>query len=673
MTRFNTILVANRGEIACRVMRTAKTLGYRTVAVYSDADRDAVHARRADVAVRIGPATPAQSYLSIEAIIAAARTTGADAIHPGYGFLSENPAFADACAAAGIAFIGPPAAAMRAMGGKAPAKAIMRAAGVPVVRGYDGDDQSDVRLIAEAAAIGFPVMVKASAGGGGRGMRLVAEAESLPSALSSARAEAMAGFGDDRLLLEKAVFRPRHVEIQIMADRHGSVIHFGERDCSIQRRHQKLIEEAPSPAVTPALREAMGAAAVLAAKSVGYEGAGTVEFLLDGDGRFFFLEMNTRLQVEHPVTEAITGHDLVALQFAMAEGRKLPLKQDEVRFAGHAIEARLCAEDAANGFLPATGRLLAFRTSVSARTDAGVEDGSVVSPHYDSLLAKIVAHGNSRAEARARLVAALKETVTLGVVTNRDFLIAALEHPDFVAGAATTAFIGENGEGLLDGAVGESDLALAAALFAGVGDERPSPAWRATPLKLEWGGKANPLLVKRRDLTLTPDPSLQGGGESTAPLHSSLKGGVRGAGDFSITGLSRPVSVALTKPDTSRIRYAIDGVERSATIARDGDALWLDAGRIVCVRDISYAPPRRAMEGGDGVVTAPMTGMVSRVFVAPGDRVKRGDLLVVLEAMKMEHNVLAAIDGAVTGVAVAPGQQVAARALLAMIRAEEGA
>ena len=656
MTRFNTILVANRGEIACRVMRTAKTLGYRTVAVYADADRDAVHARMADVAVRIGPATPAHSYLSIEAIIAAARTTGADAIHPGYGFLSENPAFADACAAAGIAFIGPPASAMRAMGGKAPAKAIMRAAGVPVVPGYDGDDQSDARMIAEAAAIGFPVMVKASAGGGGRGMRLVAEAESLPSALSSARAEATAGFGDDRLLLEKAVIRPRHVEIQIMADRHGSVIHFGERDCSIQRRHQKLIEEAPSPAVSPALREAMGAAAVLAAKSVGYEGAGTVEFLLDGDGRFFFLEMNTRLQVEHPVTEAITGHDLVALQIAVAEGRKLPLKQDEVRLAGHAIEARLCAEDAANGFLPATGRLLAFRTSVSARTDAGVEDGSVVSPHYDSLLAKIVAHGETRAEARARLVAALKETVTLGVVTNRDFLIAALEHPDFVAGEATTAFIGENGEGLLDGAVGESDLALAAALFAGVGDERPSPAWRATPLKLECGGKANPLLVKRRDLTPTADPSLQGGG-----------------GDFSITGLSRPVSVALTKPDTSRIRFAIDGVEHSATIARDGDALWLDAGRIVCVRDITYAPPRRAMEGGDGVVTAPMTGMVSRVFVAPGDRVKRGDLLVVLEAMKMEHNVLAAIDGAVTGVSVAPGQQVAARALLAKIRAEEGA
>ncbi len=641
MARFSTILIANRGEIACRVIRTAKALGYRTVAVFSDADAGAPHVRAADLALGIGRATPAQSYLSIPAILAAAKASGADAIHPGYGFLSENPTFAEACAEAGIVFIGPPADAMRAMGGKAPAKALMRAAGVPVVPGYDGDDQSDARLTAEAATIGFPLMVKASAGGGGRGMRLVYDAAGLTSALASARAEAKAGFGDDRLLLEKAVPRPRHVEIQVMADTFGNAIHLGERDCSVQRRHQKVIEEAPSPAVTAEIRAAMGAAAVAAAKAVGYVGAGTVEFLLDEAGHFYFLEMNTRLQVEHPVTEAITGLDLVALQIAVAEGRPLPIAQGDVRFSGHAIEVRLCAEDAANDFLPATGKLLAFAPAPGVRTDTGVECGSVVSPHYDSLLAKVIAHGATREEARAKLVAALRHTQVLGVVTNRDFLIEALDHPAFATGEATTAFIGEHGETLNSGEARESDIALAAAILAGEGDERPSPIWRETPLKLDAGGAVRAVFVRREGATRI------------------------------VGGLSVPHRLTIDAMGGAQIRCASDGGQSDAAFARDRDTLWLDGGRIVAVRDVTYAPPKKDGEGGDGAVVAPMTGTVSRVLVAIGEKVKRGDIVCVIEAMKMEHNVAAGIDGIVEAVSVTAGQQVAARAALAAIRAED--
>jgi len=637
MKRFATILVANRGEIACRVLRTARDLGYRTVAVHTAADSGAPHVAAADRAVTLGAAPNA--YLSIEAVLAAARATGADAVHPGYGFLSENPAFAEACAAAGIAFIGPPPAAMRAMGGKAPAKALMRAAGVPVVPGYDGEDQSDGRLVAEAEAIGFPVMVKASAGGGGRGMRLVAKAADLPGALASARAEALAGFGDDRLLLEKAVMRPRHVEIQVMADSHGHAVHLGERDCSVQRRHQKVIEEAP--AVPAALRDAMGASAVRAALAVGYVGAGTVEFLLDGEGKYYFLEMNTRLQVEHPVTEAITGLDLVALQIAMAEGGVLPFAQDALRLAGHAIEVRLCAEDTGNDFLPATGRLIAFEPADGVRTDSGVVAGSQVTPHYDSLLAKVIAHGATREEARQKLVAALRRMVVLGVTTNRDFLIRALDHPDFVSGPPSTAFIAEVGSDLSGAApANDDDLAIAAALLAGAGDESPSPAWRATTLSLEVGGAGRALTVRRE------------------------------GGDHLVGGLATPRRVAIAG-DGVRHRCRIDNVERAVAAATDGATLWLDSGRILAVTDMTYAPPRRAEAGGDGRVLAPMTGTVARLMVAPGDRVRRGAVIAVLEAMKMEHNVVAAIDGTVDGVLVAAGQQVSARKVLATIVAEE--
>ena len=443
---FGKILVANRGEIAWRIMRTARAMGYRTVAVYSDADKEAPHVAFADEAVRIGPSPVGESYLSIDRLLEAAHRSGADAIHPGYGFLSENEAFAAACEKAGLVFIGPPPAAIAAMGNKAAAKRRMIDAGVPCVPGYQGADQSDATLETEARKIGLPVMVKAAAGGGGRGMRLVERDADLPEAIRTARAEAQSAFGSGELILEKAVVDARHVEIQVFADAHGNVIHLGERDCSMQRRHQKVIEEAPSPAVDADLRGRMGAAAVAAARAIGYRGAGTVEFLLAADGAFYFLEMNTRLQVEHPVTEAITGQDLVAWQLKVAAGEKLPLAQAQVKFSGHAIEARLYAEDAYAGFLPQTGRVDVWRPATGAgiRVDHGMKDGLAISPFYDPMIAKLIAHGATREEARTRLVRALRETVVLGPTTNRHFLIRLLEHPEFAAGKATTAFIGKH-------------------------------------------------------------------------------------------------------------------------------------------------------------------------------------------------------------------------------------
>src|SRR5215813_41749 len=447
MTSFHKVLVANRGEIAWRVMRTARTMGYRSVAVYSDADKDAPHVTFADEAVRIGPPPVGESYLNIEAVIAAAKASGAEAVHPGYGFLSENAEFAAACEKAGLVFIGPPPAAIAAMGNKAAAKRRMIDAGVPCVPGYQGVDQSDSNLEKEARKIGLPVMVKAAAGGGGRGMRLVERDADLLEAIRTARTEAESAFGSGELILEKAVVDARHVEIQVFADTHGNVIHLGERDCSVQRRHQKVIEEAPSPAVDDDLRHRMGAAAVAAAKAIGYRGAGTVEFLLGADGAFYFLEMNTRLQVEHPVTEMITGQDLVAWQLKIAAGEKLPLTQEQVAFSGHAIEVRLYAEDAYAGFLPQTGRIDVWRpaSGPGVRVDHGMKDGLAISPFYDPMLAKVIAHGGTREEARTRLVRALRETIVLGLTTNRHFLIRLLEHPEFAAGRATTAFLGRHG------------------------------------------------------------------------------------------------------------------------------------------------------------------------------------------------------------------------------------
>ncbi len=441
--RFASLLVANRGEIACRIIRAARAEGLRVVAVFSDADEAAPHVRLADASVRIGPAPPAQSYLSIPAIIAAAKATGAEAVHPGYGFLAENADFAEAVTAGGLVFVGPPAAAIRAMGDKSAAKARMQAAGVPCAPGYHGDNQSFARFADEAERIGYPLMVKASAGGGGRGLRIVREPEGLQAALAAARSEAESAFGDGRLLIERALVGARHVEVQVFGDEHGRIVHLGERDCSIQRRHQKVIEEAPSPAVSPALRQAMGEAAVKAAAAVNYVGAGTIEFLLDGDGRFYFLEMNTRIQVEHPVTEAVTGLDLVRLQLQIAQGRPLPFAQADISLSGHAIEARLYAEDPAADFLPSIGRLVAWRPGdgEGVRVDTGVEAGSVVTPYYDSMLAKIVGFGADREQARLRLISALERSFVSGVTTNRDFLLAALRRPTFIDGQATTAFV----------------------------------------------------------------------------------------------------------------------------------------------------------------------------------------------------------------------------------------
>jgi 3-methylcrotonyl-CoA carboxylase alpha subunit len=446
MPLFRKVLIANRGEIAVRVVRTCRAMGLPTVAIFSEADRGALHAREADEALCVGPAEAARSYLDIDAVVSAAKTAGADAIHPGYGFLSQNAAFADAVAAAGIAFIGPPGAVHRSMGDKKGARRLMAKAGVPVVPGYDGDDQSDATLAAAGARIGWPVMLKPSRGGGGKGMRVVTRAEDFAAALASSRREAKAAFGDDVMVLERFVSRPRHVEVQVLADAHGATLHLFERECSIQRRHQKVVEETPSPALTPALRDSLCAAGVAAARAAGYVNAGTVEFLLDPEGAFYFLEMNTRLQVEHPVTEAITGLDLVRLQIEIAAGRPLPFRQEDVRASGHALECRLYAEDPENDDLPSPGRvlLLAVPEGPSVRFDSGVATGSEVSVHYDPMLAKIVTWGRDRAEAIEVMSAALARTAVLGVVTNLARLVAILRHPAFRAGELHTQFIEEH-------------------------------------------------------------------------------------------------------------------------------------------------------------------------------------------------------------------------------------
>jgi geranyl-CoA carboxylase alpha subunit len=606
---FTKILVANRGEIAWRIMRTAKAMGYRTVAVFSDADRDAPHVAFADEAVRIGPPPVADSYLSIDRILEAAHKSGADAIHPGYGFLSENDTFAAACEKAGLVFIGPPPAAIAAMGNKAAAKRRMIDAGVPCVPGYQGTDQSDGNLEKEARKIGLPVMVKAAAGGGGRGMRLVERDGDLQEAIRTARAEAESAFGSGELILEKAVVDARHVEIQVFADAHGNVIHLGERDCSVQRRHQKVIEEAPSPAVNADLRGRMGAAAVAAARAIGYRGAGTVEFLLAADGAFYFLEMNTRLQVEHPVTEAITGQDLVAWQLRVAAGERMPFTQEQVRLEGHAIEVRLYAEDAYAGFLPQTGRIDVWRpaSGPGVRIDHGMKDGLAISPFYDPMIAKVIARGATREEARTRLIKALRDTVVLGPTTNRHFLIRLLEHPEFAAGKATTAFLTKHAFPAPE--VSEHHWKLAASLLWRQSAERYPPAlrgWRnsnpePTPIKLAVGDE-------ERTINVAPEDALSG----AVPFHI------------------------------------------------DGDDIVVDLdGFTVRFTDKTYAPPAAAAAGS--------------VRVAAGDTVARGQTLVVLEAMKIQHQLKAALDAKVESVQVQEGQQVANRTVLVTMASDAAA
>jgi len=654
-TPFRKILVANRGEIALRVIRSARALGYRTVSVYSSADADARHVHEADQAVWIGEPLPAQSYLRIDAIVEAARRSGADAVHPGYGFLAENEDFARACRDAGLVFVGPSPEAIVAMGDKAGAKRLMVDAGVPCIPGYQGSDQSDATLAREAARIGFPVMIKATAGGGGRGMRLVRSADEFPDLLRSARSEAKSAFGDDTVILERAIDEPRHVEIQVFADRHGNAIHLGERDCSVQRRHQKVIEEAPSPAVTAELRERMGATAVAAVRAIGYEGAGTLEFLLDRDGNYFFMEMNTRLQVEHPVTEAITGLDLVELQLHVAAGEPLPIAQSDVRWRGHAIEVRLCAEDAAAGFMPQSGTLTTWRPPHGVRVEHALASGAEIPPYYDSMIAKIVAHGRTRDEARRRLVHALEDTVALGITTNQVFLARCLAHPEFAAGGATTAFIGRHQAALLEA---DADTRVRAEAVAAV-------------LLQETAGGARARPTGRRLSHSLP-----------VPLRFELNGAVCQASvvqhathDYSVDVEGRHFELEVVELGAHAVRFGCDGVLESAAYHRDGNRLLVHYRGLPCtVEDRTRsATARRAEGGGDGKLRATMNGRVVAVQVAVGDVVRAGQPMVTLEAMKMEHVHGAPVAGRVTAVHVGVGDQVAARRIVAEIEPDAAA
>jgi geranyl-CoA carboxylase alpha subunit len=638
-TPFFRVLVANRGEIALRIMRTARRLGYGVVAVYSDADRDALHVREADQAVRIGEALPAHSYLRIDAIIAAARASGANAVHPGYGFLAENEDFAQACREAGLVFIGPSPEAIRAMGNKAGAKDIMREAGVPCVPGYQGADQSDAMMLSEAKKIGFPVMIKAVAGGGGRGMRLVADAAAFPDALRSARSEAQGAFGDPTVILERAIVDPRHIEIQVFGDRYGNAIHLGERDCSVQRRHQKVIEEAPSPKVTPELRARMGAVAVAAVKSIGYEGAGTLEFLLDQNGEFYFMEMNTRLQVEHPVTEAITGLDLVELQLRIAAGEPLGLKQEDVKFSGHAIEVRLCSEDAIHDFMPQSGTMALWQMPDGVRVEHALQSGSEVPPFYDSMIAKIISHGADRNEARGRLICGLEQTAAFGVTTNQGFLISCLRHPGFAKGEATTAFIGKHRDELLASRADVGADAALAALLLYVTNPY-APPWRS--------GRS---LAATFPLTMRID---LGHGAQEVDIVRGRDGGYVAVVD------SNELRFEIDELGRDAIRFRTDGMMESARFLRDGDRLYLlHRGATIAVRDLTLAAPvSAAAAGGDGKVRAAMNGRVVAVLVKPGEQVAAGQPVMTLEAMKMEHVHTAGVAGTVSTIDVAEGEQV---------------
>ena len=619
----DSLLIANRGEIARRIIRTARRLGVRTVAVFSDADADAPHVREADQAIGIGPSPARESYLAGGNILAAARETGAAAVHPGYGFLSENAAFAEAVIAAGLAWVGPPPAAIRAMGLKDAAKRLMIEAGVPVTPGYLGEDQDPVHLAAEAAAIGWPVLIKAVAGGGGKGMRKVARAEDFPAALLSARREAAAAFGDDKVLLEKYLARPRHIEVQVFGDSHGNLVHLFERDCSLQRRHQKVIEEAPAPGLADADRQALCAAAVRAARAVAYVGAGTVEFIADASeglsaDRIWFMEMNTRLQVEHPVTEAVTGLDLVEWQLRVASGETLPLAQDQIAMRGWAMEGRLYAEDPAAGFLPSTGPLTRFRLPDGVRIDSGVEEGGAITPFYDPMIAKLIAHAATREAAAASLAAACAAVEVWPVRTNAAFLARCAADPDFVAGSIDTGFIEARLEALTARPEFTPPPADVASL-AGRGRDPASP----------WSGAA--------------------GFRLNAPPAATARVFLDGV------AIEARFDFAVAPPDPP--------------IGGDPLVLFHAGGAFV----LSTVPDARAaaVTAGDGAVRAPMPGRIVQVAAAAGEAVVRGQTLVVLEAMKMEHTLAAPYDGQVAEVAVREGQQVAEGAVMARLVARD--
>ena len=651
---FASLLIANRGEIACRITATCRRLGVRAIAVYSDADRDARHVRLADEAVRLGPAPAAESYLVVDKVLEAARLTGAEAVHPGYGFLSESSAFARAVRDAGLVFVGPPPEAMERLGGKDSAKALLEPAGVPLVPGYHGADQDDRLLASEAERIGFPLLIKAVAGGGGKGMRRVDAPAGFADALASCRREAKAAFGDDRVLIERLILRPRHVEVQVFADRHGQAVHLFERDCTLQRRHQKVIEEAPAPELAEVTRRALGEAATRAALAAAYENAGTVEFLIDPDGRFYFIEMNTRLQVEHPVTEAITGLDLVEWQLRVAAGEPLPLRQDEIACRGHAFEARLYAEDPAKGFLPSTGRLHGLRLPVDlpgVRVDTGVEEGDAVTPFYDPMIAKIIAHGPTRAAALDRLEAALDATLVAGVTTNLAFLRAAAASPEFGMLAIDTGWLDREG---------------AAGLVAA-----PEP----TPHALLIAALATVALSVAR-----PPPSPRPGADWTSPWHRldawRLNQPPRGLVRLLVGEQVRVIAVEGTAEgytarldgEVLRARSGVvggqvwlesDGHRRSFPARIHGHMLHLTLGgrRLAFVLEDGRFAARGEQED-QGLFAAPMPGRVTRLLVGPGERVEKGQALAVLEAMKMESRFEAPRAGVVAAVHVREGDQV---------------
>jgi geranyl-CoA carboxylase alpha subunit len=647
--RFSSLLVANRGEIAVRITRTAQRMGYRVIAVYSDVDADAPHTRIADQAVRIGAAAPRDSYLNIAAIITAAHSSGAGAVHPGYGFLAENAAFAQAVVDAGLIWVGPPAAAIRAMGDKAQAKRLMKQAGVSCVPGYDGERQDDATLRAEAAAIGYPLMIKATQGGGGRGMRLVESAALFDAALASARSEAQVAFGDATVLLERALTQPRHVEIQVFADEHRQVVHLGERDCSVQRRHQKLIEEAPSPALAgaqgQALRRRMGAMAVSAARAIDYRGAGTIECLLDAQGDFYFMEMNTRLQVEHPVTEALTGYDLVEWQLRVAQGEVLPETSQETilrRFesGGHAIEVRLCAEDPAHDFLPQSGRLTAWSPGTAVRVDHALEAGIEITPYYDSMIAKFVAHASVRDTACRELAAALRQALVLGVCTNQAFAVACLEHPGFADGSATTAFIGAHGDALR-AASPPLPASMAALMVYATRAQRLGHDPVRVALVLPW---AVPMRFAIDGVAAMAQLQALGGG-----MFRVLCGDV-----------SEDLQLIACGPDSASITSAKG--HQTLAFAVDRERLLVSlAGRQSVIEDHSLtAAPGSGTPAHSGLVRAAMAGRVIALHVSEGQRVTRGTTMLVLEAMKMEHPSIASMDAVVTRVCVALDAQVTA-------------
>ena len=654
MKRFNSILIANRGEIACRVIKTAKQLGYRTIAVYSDADAGAPHVQLADDAVRIGPGPVGESYLLAENILAAATTSGAESIHPGYGFLSENSAFAEAVESAGLVFIGPTREAIDVMGNKAESKRRMIEAGVPCVPGYEGHDQTDEALLAEGNKIALPLMVKAAAGGGGRGMRLVQDYAELANAIKLARAEAESAFGSGELILEKAIIQPRHVEIQVFADTLGNTVHLGERDCSVQRRHQKVIEEAPCPIMTPELREQMGQSAIDAAKSVNYRGAGTVEFLLDASGAFYFLEMNTRLQVEHPVTELITGLDLVALQISVAQGDALSITQDDVHLEGHAIEVRLYTEDPSLDFLPASGPVDLWQPAdgVGVRIDAGIVSGQDISPFYDPMVAKVIGYGPDRESARLRLIGALKETVLFGTSNNKRFLIQCLEKQCFIDGTATTAFIAEefSGEDLQVAPPSFADSAVAAVIELAMEHKKLFDRSVLVSASLKNWASASAIISRKqyqfadltRDLGITPE-------------------GLEAYRVFDVGGVETDVEITVLAMDKHKASLRVDGTILAVTSMSSvkGQLHCSIEGRDALFKDMIILDGMSDVNVGGGRVTAPMHGLLLEVLVEPGDPVVKGQTLAVLEAMKMHYEIQAEIDGTVAEVSAVAGKQVA--------------